>query len=38
VTVGAARTLGDGGVFVQAQGAFGEVEGWGLRIGARTRW
>jgi len=38
VTVGAERTLGDGGVFVQAQGAFGEVEGWGLRIGARTRW
>lgn len=38
VTLGAERTMKNGGVFVQAEGAFGEVEGWGLRIGARTRW
>lgn len=37
-TVGVERTLANGGVFIQAQGAFGEVEGYGLRLGFRTRW
>ena len=38
VTLGTERTMRNGGVFVQAEGAFGEIEGWGLRIGARSRW
>ena len=37
-TVGVERALANGGVFFQAQGAFGEVEGYSLRIGAHARW
>ena len=38
VALGTERMMRNGGVFVQAEGAFGEIEGWGLRIGARSRW
>jgi outer membrane autotransporter protein len=35
-TIGLERAFAKGGVFFQAQGAFGEVEGYSLRLGARA--
>jgi outer membrane autotransporter protein len=37
-TIGLERAFAKGGVFFQAQGAFGEVEGYSLRLGARASW